>query len=180
VNKKALENQRRYRAKRQEDPSYVEENRLCQRLYDSKRRDTPSRKEYVRKRRRERVLIDSDFVEKEKLRLSAYSTTLKGKHAALKRFLKLENVAPIDLLWSLNFYNALISDARCHYCLGFLKPSGHGMDRIENNPGHVCYNVVPCCWACNELKGIRLSYEEMMLLAPTLQEIRRRRELAGD
>ena len=31
----------------------------------------------------------------------------------------------------------------------------HGLDRINNEIGHVLDNVVPCCWPCNNLRGAR-------------------------
>lgn len=31
----------------------------------------------------------------------------------------------------------------------------HGLDRIDNSKGHILNNVVPCCWACNNLRGDR-------------------------
>lgn len=31
----------------------------------------------------------------------------------------------------------------------------HGLDRIDNDKGHTLDNVLPCCWACNNLRGGR-------------------------
>ncbi len=29
----------------------------------------------------------------------------------------------------------------------------NGIDRIDNNEGYIAVNILPCCWACNRLKG---------------------------
>lgn len=104
-----------------------------------------------------------------------YGRSIVGKHAELKKKLREERVSHSDLLWSINFYSALIEARICHYCLGPLDEAGCGLDRVVNELGHLSYNVVPCCGSCNRKKGYDTSYEEMMLLAPTLREIRKRR-----
>ena len=107
-----------------------------------------------------------------------WSRTVKGRHKTIKRFLKKENISKTDLLWNLNFYSALIQDACCHYCSGALAETSHALDRINNDIGHTCYNVVPCCRRCNYIKGYDTSYEEMFLLVPALKEIIKLRILA--
>lgn len=158
--------------KKKLDLEYTERNRAR----DRERNKNPLRKQYFRLSRQKKVETDPSFVEKEKIRCAARYLTLPGKHSSLKAALREDCVSKTDLLWNFNFYQELIKDSSCYYCLGVLKPGGHGLDRMDNSLGHVCFNVVPCCWDCNELKGIRLSYEEMMLLVPVLREIRLRRE----
>lgn len=104
--------------------------------------------------------------------------TPRGRHNQVKEALRKEGAPLSDALWSLNYYTEIIKDGTCHYCLGPLNRSSHALDRMNNDRPHVCWNVVPCCWWCNERKKADLSYEEMMLLAPALREIRRRREAA--
>lgn len=108
--------------------------------------------------------------------LSKHFKSFKGKHAKVTRLLRKEGVFKTDALWSINFYSEIIQDWQCHYCGGALNPFGHGLDRMDNSVGHVCWNVVPCCKSCNQRKWNDLSYEEMMLLAPVLREIRIRRD----
>jgi hypothetical protein len=134
---KYLENQRANRAKKDEDPAYVEERRQKQRLYDSRRSNDFRRKEANRARYRKRAETDLIFVEEQKIRLAAYNLTPKGKHAKIKKELKTENVPSTDLLWSISFYSELILDGRCHYCLDSLKSGGHNLDRMKNVLGHV-------------------------------------------
>lgn len=98
------------------------------------------------------------------------------RHAALIRVLKSEQVPLADRLYSLNFYEALLLDG-CAYCKGPLSTSGHALDRIENSKGHRCFNVAACCGFCNGIKGDRLTWDEMMILAPGLEEIREKREI---
>lgn len=104
------------------------------------------------------------------------SRTIRGRYNHLRSRLKVDGVSDSDLLWRFNFYKELVADNRCHYCEGPLNKAGHSLDRMDNNKLHVCYNVVPCCAFCNDRKGSVFSYNEMMLLAPALREIRRRRE----
>jgi hypothetical protein len=104
-----------------------------------------------------------------------FRTSIKGRYRWLLQQLRAENVSEDDLLWSLNFYTALMSDMFCHYCGGVLSAGGHGLDRMENDEGHRCFNVVPCCPRCNSVKSNYFSYAEMLLLSPTLRLIREAR-----
>jgi hypothetical protein len=111
------------------------------------------------------------------LRISRkFIKTVKGRHASLRAVLRKEKVPKSDLLWNLNFYAELIKDGLCHYCLGSLNPTSHGLDCKENKIGHRCFNVVPCCRACNWKKMKDVTYEEMMLLAPILRIILEKRK----
>lgn len=102
--------------------------------------------------------------------------TPKGRLAVLKFWTQYEEIPDTDILRNINFYTELIRDNECHYCLGYLNVTGFALDRIDNSKGHVGFNVVPCCKGCNQKKMHDTSYEEMMLLAPALREIRKRRE----
>lgn len=56
----------------------------------------------------------------------------------------------------------------------------NGIDRMDNKIGYELNNVVPCCVLCNYAKGSRLSYEEMLLVGPTIaiiKENRRKKDL---
>jgi hypothetical protein len=108
-------------------------------------------------------------------RAKAVDRTPKGRHECLRNVLKKDNIPAHDLLWSLNFYKGIIRDEECHYCLGPMSPTGHGLDRLFNSFGHRCFNVVPCCRECNRIKGHLWGYEHMMLLAPKLRKLREER-----
>jgi hypothetical protein len=109
----------------------------------------------------------------------SYSSSVRGRHNCLKHALRRDKISETDLLWNFNFYSALLEDNECHYCLGPLCKTGGALDRIENDAGHVCYNVVPCCRKCNRIKGNDTSYEEMLLLVSALREIVRRKGFAS-
>lgn len=105
-----------------------------------------------------------------------YRGTIKGRLSYFKCVTRQEDVPDTDILRNEHFYTELIKDNECHYCLGPLAKTGIGLDRMDSNQAHLCFNVVPCCWYCNTLKMHNTSYEEMWLLVPGLREIRRRRE----
>lgn len=52
----------------------------------------------------------------------------------------------------------------------------NGIDRKNNNIGYTIENCIPCCSQCNYTKSNRFNYEEFILLAPTLKQIRLKRE----
>lgn len=56
----------------------------------------------------------------------------------------------------------------CFYCGGV--PSG--LDRLDNKIGYHFDNCVPCCPACNKIKADILNYEEMLVVANTIQRVR--------
>src|SRR5258705_420590 len=79
----------------------------------------------------------------------------QARHRNLLRILEQERVPKTDLLWSENFYSALLdfNGFTCLTCQQPLSKSGHGLDRIVNRLGHRCFNVVPACSVCNRIKS---------------------------
>jgi 5-methylcytosine-specific restriction endonuclease McrA len=73
---------------------------------------------------------------------------------------------------------------KCHYCNILIEWTKHlngtslrtNMDRKNNDMEYNKENIVVCCTDCNRTKGDRFTYEEFMLLAPTLKEIRNLRK----
>ena len=51
-----------------------------------------------------------------------------------------------------------------------------GADRIDNSKGHTMDNVIPCCYSCNAVRGDRFSYEEMLIIGQTINEIINQRD----
>jgi hypothetical protein len=135
-----------------------------------------SRKDHARlyKQNPEKIKAQAaSFRRRHPIRVRAQEQSISGRHSNLRTILRKEKILKTDLLWSFHFYEALIVDQRCHYCLGLIGVSfGHGLDRMDSSIGHTCYNVLPCCRPCNTRKMHDLSYEEMMLLAPILRQIR--------
>lgn len=72
---------------------------------------------------------------------------------------------------SLQLYTKLLSRP-CHYCRGPLNRTGTGLDRVDSNIGYMVSNVVPCCAACNQIKGANLSCTEMVAVAQLLLTMR--------
>ena len=52
----------------------------------------------------------------------------------------------------------------------------YNLDRKNNNNGYSKENCVVCCWNCNNLKGNKLSYDNMLLLSNVLNYIRQQKE----
>lgn len=77
-------------------------------------------------------------------------------------------------------YASVIAAGACTYCDGALPVVGSGLDRIDNGRGYSIDNVVPCCTACNSVRGDRFSHEEMLILGVAVRVIlsRRVREVA--
>jgi hypothetical protein len=74
-------------------------------------------------------------------------------------------------------------DKNCHYCDRILPWQAFGennpgfwLDRKDNNLGHTKGNLVVCCGVCNMTKRHEFSYQEFLLLAPTLKIIRQQRD----
>lgn len=57
----------------------------------------------------------------------------------------------------------------CNYCES-LKVSG--VDRLDNNKGHIKINCVPCCYECNIARGRNFSPDEMKLIGKVIKEIK--------
>lgn len=102
------------------------------------------------------------------------SGSVESRHACLLRVLHREKCKTTDPLFSINYYERLLGDSRCLFCRGPMSPSGHGLDRIDNNKGHVAANVLqgPVCGDCNSIRGANLSVEHMYRLSPALIDIR--------
>lgn len=65
-----------------------------------------------------------------------------------------------------------ITNKPCIYCGD---TNRIGLDRIDNNQGHVKSNTVPCCYECNCARNNNFTYEEMLILGKTIAAIKRNR-----
>jgi hypothetical protein len=87
-------------------------------------------------------------------------TSPEYRHTILKRILESEKVFGRDdrLIWSLNFYTALIENG-CTYCQVSLENfTGICLDRLQKVDDrrpvkHNSWSVTPCCPTCNRLKS---------------------------
>ena len=60
----------------------------------------------------------------------------------------------------------------CVYC-GFVDSPCNGLDRIDNNKGHLKTNCVTCCSLCNTTRMDNYSHDEfMMYIAPGIRKLR--------
>jgi hypothetical protein len=90
---------------------------------------------------------------------------LKYKYTHFKANLKFRNFTS-----SLSFedFVALFKKSECFYCGG----ESTGLDRIDNNIGYDISNCVPCCKACNHIKGDIFEYEETFVMINAIQRVR--------
>jgi len=94
--------------------------------------------------------------------------TPRGRYRTSRSIAKRRN-----LEWSIleEQYYSLIQE-KCHYCGDLLNETGVGLDRIDNEKGYLHDNVVPCCLPCNRTRSDNFSYEEMLILAGTIRQIK--------
>lgn len=95
-----------------------------------------------------------------------------------------------SLNMSLEEFVTFTSINKCHYCnsnivwypYDTLTPNkkkishSYHLDRKDNTQGYTSSNCVVCCSLCNYIKSNLLSYEEMSILAPSLQIIQNNRQ----
>lgn len=55
----------------------------------------------------------------------------------------------------------------------------NGIDRINHYQGYVLANCATACVECNFIKGTRLTYDEMLVVARALAAFRKRRRCRG-
>jgi hypothetical protein len=117
-------------------------------------------------------------------RKRASNGSVHARHACLVRQLEKERIPRTDKLWSANFYEGLIEGNECSWCSGPLSRSGHALDRIDPDKGHLATNVLTACGLCNRIHSgpdkngnaeQALTFEEMKILRPGLVQIRNRR-----
>jgi 5-methylcytosine-specific restriction endonuclease McrA len=83
-------------------------------------------------------------------------------------------------------YITLCAIKTCHYCDTKINRSairgekgyrGYFIDRKDNAKAYELDNCVPCCWACNQAKGDRYSYEEFLAISGLIKSKRKVIEL---
>lgn len=76
----------------------------------------------------------------------------------------------------------------CHYCEAPIewtkfspkyknRTSAYNLDRKDPSKDYYKENCVVCCYECNLTKANRYSYEEFLMLAPTLKAIKKKRAI---
>lgn len=94
----------------------------------------------------------------------------KWRHQRLKTNCKRRK---LDLKINLEQYEHFLSK-NCHYCdKNISKETGSGLDRIDNNKGYLIDNVVTCCGACNQVRNVHLSKEEMEVAMEAVIKLRK-------
>lgn len=65
-------------------------------------------------------------------------------------------------------YLISVFSKKCIYCDSSERI---GLDRKDNNIGHMKYNCVPCCYRCNTTRQNNFTFEEMIKLGVAIKEI---------
>jgi len=95
--------------------------------------------------------------------------TPRGKYGNLKKRAHQKGL-PCDLTYKEYFQ---IQKNPCEYCDE--EPDsrlGYGVDRKDNKLGYSKDNCCACCGACNQMKGHRLTYEEMKVAMKAILALR--------
>ncbi len=66
----------------------------------------------------------------------------------------------------------------CNYCNESLGDMSGGLDRIDNDRGYTCGNILPCCRDCNRIRNDCLTVDEMEFVMSCLREYRVRKAAA--
>lgn len=89
--------------------------------------------------------------------------TPKARFSDCKRYAKNKN-----LVWNITFEQFCESIKQtCHYCAGALPQTKTGMYRKDNEKGYTLDNVVPCCYACNQIRSNSFTYDEFVEFSKT-------------
>lgn len=96
-----------------------------------------------------------------------------GPKPFVRPFKKLleSNNRNLEISITLEQYSSLMTNSpKCHYCendlnMDILRGKRHCLDRKDNNIGYHINNIVPCCFKCNWIKGDKLTYREMLIIA---------------
>ena len=82
-------------------------------------------------------------------------------------------VRKISCNLTLKDYLAMVEGRKCFYCEGTLPEQGGGLDRKDSSGEYSVENCVPCCTACNTIRGKDLiSHSEMIEVANLLKKLR--------
>jgi hypothetical protein len=87
--------------------------------------------------------------------------TLSGKY---DRYKKRDG----ELDFTRQYFYEWLENSSCYYC-GSNDTQTLGLDRLNNNEGHVKDNVVVCCELCNTTKGHRFTIEQMKKIGEVIK-----------
>lgn len=91
--------------------------------------------------------------------------------AGLKHFDKKKNKYPVCDLKNDDLLSIIKNP--CVYCGDSIDRIG--VDRIDNEIGHIKTNLVPSCYSCNSVRMDHWTHEEMKVLGKAIAEIKARR-----
>lgn len=140
---------------------------LRQRHYEKLRND-PKRTEGYKLRKRKEYYVSRPA----KLAVAAKSRRGGARFTNVKR---MAHKRGLDFLLTKEEFQTLV-EKPCHYCGDVFNARAltcAGLDRIDNTKGYEPSNVLPCCTACNRLRGEHFSVEEAKIAVSAIIAYRR-------
>lgn len=111
------------------------------------------------------------YVERVKIYQNAHATEPKRRHQKLFFKAKLEQ-REMSIQYE-DYFNLI--QKPCFYCsASLLKETGSSLDRLDNKEGYMLQNVVQCCGACNQIRNVHLSHDEMKVAMMAVIEFRKK------
>ena len=151
---------------------YYSKHREERRAYEAAH--VAERREYDKKNksnhREERKSYALDYWETHKKEENFFRNTLRGRFSILKSGANARN---IPCILTFEQYSEIAGTGTCFYCSDGLPLMGGGLDRKNSSEGYSAGNCVPCCTACNTIRGKDLiSHSEMIEVANLLKKLR--------
>jgi hypothetical protein len=116
--------------------------------------------------------IECKKKERQRIRIKKFSNSWwSDKYSRIKSRAKIRG---IQFNLSKDDFKSLRKHSTCFYC-GIAKLPFITIDRKNNNRGYTTDNCIQCCHWCNRTKGRKFSFEEMIILGKTLNDIYRKR-----
>ena len=144
-------------------------NKICK-TYNENFKCNRSHKEYCsRSCYRKSPIAKAKYAARTKVFLHKHNLTDARKYKQLLSKCKLKKY---EINITQEEYGNLIAQ-NCEYCNKSISSSyGVSLDRKDSNKGYTMANVVPCCGACNQIKNVHLTHEEMKAAMKAVLEIR--------
>lgn len=149
--------------------------KLCRKHYrqlpEVREKELAYREKYLRSVGHKKRVKTWNSSEKGKNAIDSYQKTVRGRFNFSKNRAKKQNK---EFTLSLEDYTGLLNKPCFYDGVSLFGEYGIGLDRIDNSKGYTKENVLPCCGACNKIRGNNLTVEEMIAVANLLKSMRQK------